>query len=264
MSGPEVFRVSAGAYDKLMGRYGPQLGRSLIDFAGVQPGMRVLDVGCGPGALTGELANYLGARNVSAVDPSESFVDACRKRHPAVEVAAASAEALPFDGNTFDATLSQLVVNFMTDAETGVREMCRVTRPGGVVSSCVWDDAGEMTLLRAFWRAARDIDPERAAAVDESAGMRLCEEGALARLWRAAGLRDIRAGALTVRATYNDFDDLWSPFPEGVGPSGAFCRSLGENKRAELYDALRGEIDVGDGQFELTARAWVVSGSLHG
>jgi hypothetical protein len=139
--------------------------------------------------------------------------------------------------------------------------MCRVTRPGGIVSSCVWDDAGEMTLLRAFWRAARTVDPDRAAAVGENLGMPLCEEGALANLWRTVGLNDVRSSALIVKAQYADFDDLWSPFPAGVGPSGAFCMSLGDDKQAALHDALRGELGVGAGGFELTARAWVVSGS---
>jgi SAM-dependent methyltransferase len=174
----------------------------------------------------------------------------------------AAAEALPFDAGTFDATLSQLAVNFMTDAELGVREMSRVTRPGGVVSSCVWDDAGEMTLLRAFWRAARAVDPERAAAAGENLGMPLCEEGALAALWHTVGLNDVRSGALIVKAEYADFDDLWSPFPAGVGPSGAFCASLDDDKRNALYDALHGELGVGAGRFELTARAWIVSGSV--
>jgi hypothetical protein len=80
--------------------------------------------------------------------------------------------------------LSQRVVNFMTDAEAGVGEMARVTRRGGAVASCVWDYAGEMTLLRAFWDAAREVEPERGAAEDEGVVMRWCGEGELAELWR--------------------------------------------------------------------------------
>ena len=172
----------------------------------------------------------------------------------------ASAEALPFAGRVFDAALSQLVVNFMADAEAGVREMARVTRPGGVVAACVWDYAGEMTLLRAFWDAAREVDRERAAAADEGAVMRWCAEGELAELWRDAGLGDVRFGPLVVRAGYADFEDLWSPLPTGVGPSGAFCKSLDHERRAALHDAYRRRLGVGDGPFELTARAWAVAG----
>jgi len=260
MPGAETFRASADAYDRHVGRYGTQLASALIGFAGVEPGMRALDVGCGTGALTAALARRLGIASVRAADPSKPFVEACRARLPGVEVVVAAAEALPFADGTSDAALSQLVVNFMRDAEAGVREMARVTRPGGVVASCVWDYAGEMTLLRAFWDAASEVDPERAVAADEGVVMRWCAEGELAELWRAAGLRDVRFGPLVVSATYADFEDLWSPLPTGVAPSGAFCRSLDEDRRAALHDAYHRRLGVRNGPFALTARAWAVAG----
>jgi SAM-dependent methyltransferase len=264
MPGAETFRASADAYDRFVGRYGRELGTGLIDFAGVEPGMRALDVGCGPGALAALLVERLGTASVSAVDPSTPFVDACRARLPGVEVVEAAAESLPFADGAFDAALSQLVVNFMRDSEAGVREMARVTRNGGIVASCVWDYGGEMTLLRAFWDAAREVDPERGAAADEGVVMRWCAEGELAELWRAAGLGSVRFGSLVVSATYADFEDLWSPLPTGVGPAGAFCKSLDENDRAALRDAFRRRLGVGDGAFELTARAWSVVGRVPG
>lgn len=149
----------------------------------------------------------------------------------------------------------------MRDAEAGVREMARVTRPGGIVASCVWDYAGEMTLLRAFWDAARDVDPERAAVADEGVVMRWCAEAELAELWRAAGLRDVRSAELVVSATYADFEDLWAPFPTGIAPSGAFCAALDEEGRAALHDAYRDRLGVGDAPFTLTARAWAAAGT---
>jgi ubiquinone/menaquinone biosynthesis C-methylase UbiE len=153
MPGAETFLSSADAYERHVGRYGTQLATGLIEFAGVVPPMRALDVGCGTGALTAVLADRLGTDRVTGADPSQTFGDACRARLPGVEVVLAGAEQLPFGEDTFDAVLSQLVVNFMRDPVQGVREMARVARPGGIVSSCVWDYAGEMTLLRAFWDA---------------------------------------------------------------------------------------------------------------
>jgi SAM-dependent methyltransferase len=260
MSGAETFRTSADVYDRHVGRYGPALAASLIDFARVRRGMRALDVGCGPGALASALVGLLDASNVSAADPSEPFAEACRARLPGAEVVVAPAEALPFADGTFGAVLSQLVVNFMSDAETGVRELARVARRGGIVASCVWDYAGEMTLLRAFWDAAREVDPEGGAAADEGVVMRWCEDGDLARLWSAAGLTDVCSGSLVVSAAYAGFEDLWSPFPTGLAPSGAFCKSLDDERRARLHDAYRRRLGVGDGPFELRARAWAVSG----
>ena len=262
MDNAASFRAPADAYDRHIGRYGPPLAAALIAFADVPEGATALDVGCGPGALTRALADRLGVANVSAAEPSEPFAAACRERVPGVEVVVASAEALPFGDASFDAALSQLVVNFMQEPERGVREMARVTRPGGVVAACVWDYAGEMTLLRAFWDAAREVEPERGAAADEGSVMPWCGEGELGELWDRAGLEDVRSGAIVVGAHYADFEDLWSPLPTGVGPSGAFCRSLSDDGQTALKDALGRRLGVGDGPFELSARAWVTAGTV--
>jgi ubiquinone/menaquinone biosynthesis C-methylase UbiE len=136
------FAVAAEAYDRFMGRYSAFLAPQIAAFAHVADSQRVLDVGCGPGALTTELVRRLGAASVTAVDPSESFVDAARKRLPGVTVEVASAELLPFPDRTFDAVIAQLVVHFMPDPVAGLAEMARVTRPQGVVAACVWDHAG--------------------------------------------------------------------------------------------------------------------------
>ena len=92
--------------------------------------------------------------------------------------------------------------------------------------------------------------------------MRWCGEGELAGPWRDAGLADVRAGPLVVRAAYADFEDLWSPLPTGVAPSGAFCAALDETGRAALRRACRRRLGVGEGPFALTARAWAVAGTV--
>src|SRR3977135_645890 len=122
-----------------MGRYSRLLSPQMADLAGIQRGQRVLDVGCGPGALTAELVLRLGTAGVSAVDPSESFVVAARERNPEVDGQQASAEELPFPDRAFDAALAQLVVHFMSDPARGIAEMKRVTQAGGVIAACVWD-----------------------------------------------------------------------------------------------------------------------------
>ena len=152
------FDVAADAYDRFMGRYSVLLAPQMADLAGVEAGQRVLDVGCGPGALTAVLVGRLGPSAVAAVDPSEPFVAAARARNPGVEVLRASAEALPFPDGTFDATLAQLVVHFMSDPVAGLAEMARVTRRDGVVAACVWDHGGRQGPLRVFWQAARELD----------------------------------------------------------------------------------------------------------
>ena len=184
------FDVSADAYLRFMGRYSEPLAVQFADLAGVQPGQRVLDVGCGPGALTAELVRRTGAEAVSAVEPSASFAAAVRERLPGVDVRRSAAEQLPFPDDTFDAALAQLVVHFMTDPVQGLREMSRVTRPGGMVAACVWDHAGGRGPLTAFWSAVRELDP----AADDESGLAGVREGHLARLFAQAGLGQAQAG----------------------------------------------------------------------
>jgi len=117
------FDVAAEAYDRFMGRYSRLLSSPLADFASVRSGQRVLDVGCGTGALTSELVIRLGPTAVTAVDPSEPFVAATRERHSEVDVRRSPAEHLPFPNAAFDAALAQLVVHFMKDPVVGLAEM---------------------------------------------------------------------------------------------------------------------------------------------
>ena len=154
------FDVAAELYDRYMGRYSVLLAPQLADLAGIHSGQRVLDVGCGPGALTAELVTRLGPAAVTAVDPSEPFVAAARARHPGVDVRQSTAERLPFPDRSFDSALAQLVVHFMSDPIRGLAEMARVTEHGGVVAACVWDHAGSHGPLNVFWRAAREVDPD--------------------------------------------------------------------------------------------------------
>jgi SAM-dependent methyltransferase len=261
-AGAASFQAPAEAYDRHVGRYGADLAAGLLAAAGVRRGQRALDVGCGPGALTQALAAALGPDAVAAVDPSGPFVEACRGRVPGADVRLGAAEALPFGAGAFDAVLSQLVVNFLTDAPGAVREMCRVARPGGVVAACVWDYADGMTLLRRFWDAALEADPEGAAARDEGRVMRWCTPAELEGLWSGAGLGDVRASEIYAVARYDGFADLWEPFERGVAPSGAYVASLAPAARVALRDAFEHLLGRPTGAFTLTARAWCVVGRV--
>ena len=264
MTGGEAswFQKSADAYDRFMGRYGAELAGAFVEWCGIAAPGRALDVGCGPGALAGKLAEVLGAENVAGVDPSEPFVSACRQRVPGADIRVAPAEALPFDSDSFDSTLSQLVANFLPDAPVALAEMRRVTRAGGLVAAAVWDYAGEMVMLRAFWDSAREVDPEGAVSHDEGLRMRLANTAELTELWSAAGFEAVESGEVTVSAGYRDFGDLWEPLLAGVGPVGSYCASLPEEQRAELRRALCRRLGSPEGPFELSARAWVVRGSV--
>ncbi len=246
--------MAADAYDRYMGRYSRLLSKQLADFAGVRSGQRVLDVGCGPGALTAELVERVGASSVAAVDPSAPFVAAARERHPGVEVSEASADQLPFPDRTFDAALAQLVVHFMPDPDKGLAEMARVTRRDGVIAACVWDHAGSLGPLSLFWRPARELDPE----VDDESGLPGVREGHLAELFDAAGLHDIEETVLWVSVEHATFDAWWEPFTRGVGPAGSYLASLGPDRQVELRERCRAIVPAAP--FVVKAQAWTARG----
>ena len=249
-----TFDVAAESYDRFMGRYSTQLSPQIADLARVTRGQRLLDVGCGPGALTEELARRVGAGLVAAVDPSASFVAANRQRHPGVDVRQAPAEDLPFADGSFDAAFAQLVVHFMTDPVRGLREMRRVTRAGGTVAASVWDYAGGNNPIDPFWRAAHELDP---ALVDESlrAGAR---DGHLVQLFAEAGIINAQQTTLTASVQHPTFDAWWEVFTLGVGPAGAYLAGLDAEGQARLRSLCH--LRLGDGPFEITGRAWAAVG----
>ena len=255
---------SAEAYERHVGRYAPELAAGMIELAGVEAGHRALDVGCGPGALTTALGEVIGPESVAAVDPSEAFVEVCRARAPDADVRVARAEELPFADDEFDAVLAQLVVQRLDDAPRGVAEMRRVARPGGVVAACVWDFAGEMTMLRTFWDAAVALDPDGARHFGAGTPMPYCRPDELRALWADAGLVQVEVGELHAGVDYADFEDFWSSFLGGVGGSGAYCESLAEAGRNALRDEVRRRLGSPHGPFRLTARAWYARGMAAG
>jgi ubiquinone/menaquinone biosynthesis C-methylase UbiE len=250
------FAGAAESYDNFMGRYTPSLAVALADAAGVREQMRVLDVGCGPGGLTRELATRVGAENVAAIDPAAQFVAACRERNPGTDVRQGVAEELPWSDGTFDATLSSLVIGFMRDPDQGVREMARVTRAGGTVAVCMWDIAtGGMTMLHLFWNAVRQVVP----SAEGERRMAGTAENDIAERFQRAGLVDVSDGSLVARADYTGFEDFWEPFTFAVGPSGQYLASLGAEQQMAVREALRTQLP--DGAFTLEARAWYARGT---
>ncbi len=251
---PSGFAVPAESYDRFMGRYSRLLAPVFADFAGVVAGMRVLDVGCGPGALTTELVARVGAANVVAIEPSEPFAAAARAGHPGVHVEQAPAERIPFGVDEFGAALAQLVVHFFADPAAGLREMARVTRPGGVVAACVWDHAGGRTPIGVFWAAARELDP----TVEGEWHLAGAREGHLVELFEAAGLRDVEGSVLEVALGHPSFEDWWEPLTLGVGPAGTYTSALDERSRDALRDRCR-EL-LGPEPLTVNGQVWAARG----
>jgi SAM-dependent methyltransferase len=232
------------AYDTFMGRYSRQLARHFADFAGIAGGERVLDVGAGTGALTAELARRGAA--LAAADPSPQFVATLQRRFPDADVRQASAEALPWEDEEFDASLAQLVVPFMNDAPKGIAEMRRVTKPGGMVAACMWD-RDEMEMLAAIRRTQEALDGDR-----EPGAFRTRAE--LEALFGDGAEVEL----LSVESDYDDFEEFWQALVHGAGPAGAWAMALDDERRAQAHDELHRQLGEPDGRFTLTGRAWAV------
>jgi len=256
-----VVGAAVDAYDRHVGRYGPELARGMVRVTGLRAGHRALDVGCGTGALAIVLADVLGARSVAAIDPSEGFVGTCQARVPGADVRVGTGEELPWGDSEFDAALAQLVVDGMNDGRQGVAEMCRVVLPGGVLSACIWDFEGGMTLLRAVWDSALEVDAERARSFGADKRNPFSRPDELEELWRSSGLEGIELGQVEAGADYADFEDLWYPFANGVGNLGRFHEALGARDRERFKRDAAERLGSPSGPFRLTATAWYVRGT---
>jgi SAM-dependent methyltransferase len=257
---------NAEAYDRYMGRWSQRLAPRLIEFAGLEDGARVLDVGAGTGSLALAVAAATPRSEVVGIEPSAPYADYARTlaASPRVRFEVADAQALPFPDASFDACLSLLVVNFIPDARRAVAEMRRVTRPGRRVAACVWDYGDGMEMLRIFWDAAVALDP--AAAPRHEGRMSYCRPGELAELWTAGGLGQVEEAGLVIPLEFRSFEDFWSPFLEGQAPAPSYATNLPPDQQGALRERLR-EILLGgraDGPFTLRARAWAVRGTVPG
>ena len=244
MSG--TFRVGGDAYDDFMGRYSTRLAPLFAEFAGVGSGARVLDVGAGTGALTGELVGR-GA-SVAAVDPSPQFVAVLHERFPDLDVREATAESLPFEAGEFDVALAQLVVAFVSDAPAAVAEMARVARR---VAVCMWGVA-EVDMFAAIDRTAETIGASRAT---EPRRYRTPQE--IHDLLAPHG--EVESAELDVTAAYRDFDEFWQAMDRGVGPAGHWVASLDADARERAQAELFRLLGSPEGSFELGARAFAAA-----
>jgi len=254
---------NAESLERYVGRWSRLVAREFVAWLQVPPGSRWLDVGCGSGALTETALAEAEPESIEGVDTSEAFVAyaASRVTDPRASFAVADAQALDRPDAVYDAVASSLVLNFLPDPARGAAEMRRVARPGGVVAGYVWDYAGEMQLMRRFWDAAAELDPE-AADLDEGRRMAGCNPADLEALFSGAGLEEVETRAIDVPTVFADFDDYWSPFEGGQGPAPGYCVSLPPDRRAALRERLRETLPAApDGSISLVARAWAVRGT---
>jgi SAM-dependent methyltransferase len=256
---------NARAYDRFMGRWSRQIAPLLIDFALVPDSGRVLDVGSGTGELAVAIASKKPGVQITGIDPSDEYVAyaVSTNRYPKrITFEGGDAQKLAFPNDTFAASLSLLVFNFIPDRAKAIGELRRVTNAGGRISAAIWDYGGRMAMLRSFWDAAVELNPS-ADTLDER-HMPLCRAGELAALWRRAGLADVVEQPLDTTMRFESFADFWDPFLSGQGPAGAYTRKLERDDLTKLRSAVKRRLAVNseDSPFGIPARVWAVRGTV--
>jgi SAM-dependent methyltransferase len=253
MSG-SVFTGSSDAYDRFMGPYSTQLRSIFADFAGVRAPQRALDVGAGTGALTEELVARLGEDHAAAAEPSADFAATLRTRFAGVDVREAPAEELPWAADSFDCSLGQLIIIFVSDAPQAVRELARVTRPGGVVATCMWEVDG-VEMMNPLREVRKHFQPEGSGPATEYR-----DEASLRRLFEAAGIRDVETTRLEVSVDYGTVDELWEPAIHAGGPGGPAVNQFTAEQLVEGKAIFEEALGNPAGRFTLNGRAAAVRG----
>jgi len=250
-------------YELYVGRWSRQVAPRFLSWLGIPPGRKWLDVGCGTGALCAAIVDHCSPLSVAGVEPSEGFLKTAKENLAGRAVLhQGSATAIPLDDAAVDVVVSGLVLNFVPDQRAALAEMARVTGNRGTIGAYVWDYAGKMELMRFFWDAAVELNPE-AAKMDEGTRFPLCRPEALVELFESAGLSGVEVTAIDIATPFASFEDYWRPFLGGQGPAPAYAMSLDETARARLRDRIRERMPVeADGSISLTARAWATRATV--
>ncbi len=265
MARPEVW-ADGQAYEQYIGRWSRPVAVEFLRWLPERQAKTWCDVGCGTGALTHAILASRKPTRVVGVDPSVGYLaDAGRNASdPRAEFRVGTASAIPAAGGEFDCVVSALLLNFVPDPLEALTEMRRVARAGALIAGYVWDYAGAMDLLRFFWDAASELDPE-AAELDEGRRFPLCQPDPLLQLFRSAGLDGVHVHPIEVPTVFTNFDDVWRPFLGGQGPAPAYCADLDPDRCRELRESLRARLPhEASGAIRLRARAWAVCGVIPG
>ena len=264
-----TFTASDGdGYELQMGRWSRRLAPLLVDFAGIDGKVRVLDVGCGTGNLGFCLAQNFEILSVRGLDVSPAYIEhaKCRNSDARLSFEVGDACALPFPDASFDHAISMLTLQFIPQANLAVREMRRVTRPGGTVAAATWDTRGGLIAYRMIFDVAAILDENGNELRARAYTRPMSRPGELAHAWRDAGLIDVVQETVTIRMDFASFADFWIPAEGKDGPVAQYVGTLDPETRTELRDMVKLAYLDGedDGPRSYAATAWVVKGRVPG
>jgi len=231
----------------------------LLDAASVGPGMRVLDVGSGPGYVAAAAA----ARDATAVgmDIAPAMVALARTLHPEVEFVQGDAERLQFADDSFDAVVGNFAIPHLGRPEHAAAEFARVLSPRGRVALSTWDVPSASRLPGAFYDAIQEVGaPPPSDLPTGPPFYAFADEPAFTGLLRDAGLVDLTVS--TVAFSYHFVGDLFDCLVDGTVRARSLVFGQPEATQARIrsaLDRLMAEYAV-DGGFDLPISVKVASG----
>jgi trans-aconitate methyltransferase len=254
---------TAAPYERYVGRWSRQVAKEFLKWISVPVRAVWADVGCGTGALMECILAQCEPKSIAGVDKADGFVSVARQnmRDPRLSIETADATALPWEADMFDAAVSGLVLNFVSDPKRMAMEMTRVTKSGGKVAVYVWDYERGMQMMRYFWDAAIAVSPHD-SNLDQAERFPICQPEPLQKLFREVGLSAVSCRPIEIPTVFCDFDDYWTPFLGKQGAAPTYLAALDEATREKIRLLLKSRlVPSADGMIPLTARAWAVQGT---
>ena len=170
--------------------------------------MNWIDIGCGSGAFTAQVAEFFSPSHLLGIDPSEAQIEFAKNRsiEQSVTFQTGDAMSLPCEDNSMDTATMALVLFFVPEPEHALAEMKRVVKPGGIIAAYVWDIFGGGMPLAPLHRELqkRKIEYQLPPKAEVS---KLNE---LERLWNDADLKLTECKQIQVSRQFENFEEFWN------------------------------------------------------
>jgi ubiquinone/menaquinone biosynthesis C-methylase UbiE len=240
---PEAWDAIAEGYDRYVAPQEVELANEALRLAGLEPGDRFLDVAAGPGGLSLPAAG-LGA-DVLATDWSPAMIErfearARQKGLTQVEGRVMDCHALDLPDSSFDVTGSQFGVMLVPDQPRALREMVRVTKPGGRVLVIAYGSPAEFETLQVFISALTAVAPDFPGLPDDPPPLefQVADPDVFRQRLTDAGLKDVRIERTAERPVFTSGQEMWDWVLYGNPIPGMLVADLSEDQRTRLRQAL--------------------------
>ncbi len=239
MSEKKITFEDGDSYDRMMGVWSQLLGEQFIKWLNPPSGQSWIDIGCGTGAFTAQIAELCSPKQLLGIDPAEAQIEFARKRgmQQSAILQTGDAMALPCNAASLDIAVMALVLFFVPNPVLGLAEMKRVVRPGGIVAAYVWDVFGEGLPIQMFHKEfrKRGIEYPLPPSAEVSKMERLEE------LWNEADLRSVESTQIKASRKFGNFEEFWNVNTSSPALS-VVLEDLSQQEISEIRSSLENQL----------------------